>query len=1110
MHITTHDAGDDDREVRLTFRFERDELRLVTTPIGVVAHLEGFGTSGEPGAPALPRTRVRIAVPEPLWPHELSIEKSEHVVLTDGPVLVAPAQRLQPGATRRRGGDADRDADRDDADREDGDEQAKRDGTRRHGEGCDCCGRREWYPRVSDPYPAPEFTPPDPDKYEAAGRDPQPVAIAVGVETVGRTHVAVVELMPLRLDSQGQLELCTHLELRVVCSSRPPVGDRDAAIKTLTERLGRDIDPARVVVRPEPVIRSLTEAERLREILLTEVINPEIVKIVDRQWPWYELPADYVIVTDDFRWDAATITRGVAVPGMVDQFHRLARWKRSRGVSAKVVTITDIVAGRYGDHRTGARDLQEVIRRFLQHARNDWGTTWLLLGGDLSVVPIRSVAGAMEGGIALGTKTTPDDNTSFWTGSFLKMHVVNPGIWWGASANNRLVRSDTGALIPYDPTGASSATQAGWYFTTDDTYTTRTTMATNFVRVNGPGALANGAMQFLYTWNTIPTDFYYASLNSWVVVQTTTDFGWFSFTVPHVFFPEHDWDALDNGLYGQHLVNGTDLDGVIVATDLSVGRAPVENAVEATTFVDKVIGYEQFGSGVYIPVDGDWPRRMVIASSDWGGPSAFTATPNNPPAAGQYHHDAGNARSVLALDKPPAKFEWDLITEISDTDRRVLPYTGDPNPAVRGWYFARSATDMAVNGVTFSIFGVTFTVPLPGKWIVVHGSLAERTPQQYLLDWYDQDSSMADQERLREQIRAELPGIDTFDRLYEDELDLTPGQRWAAPVQHLTSARFDASLNAGPHFMSLSGHGSGDGCCGGSVWSAGMLTNGLPGFIGYADSCLTNQVDMDDAFSEALLKNPNGGAVAYVGNTRFSWINVGDDFQRAFFHRLTATRHLGLLNDSKCSVYGTTGFRTGYDRWVIFALNLLGDPEMRVYRHAVPGLGVRVKNPRFELPIEIYVEVNRPPRPPIPDPAPDALVVIRQGDLELVRRADAFGVVRVEAGLLGHGPVEVTASHPDTSASLVTFELPEPQWLTGRVMMVSHRDGGRRDAVVVLLVDDAERGVVVAADHADYRVILDALENALISGSPISVLIVRDGDDDVIDRFRLRAEPTPT
>ena len=94
------------------------------------------------------------------------------------------------------------------------------------------------------------------------------------------------------------------------------------------------------------------------------------------------------------------------------------------------MTISDIVAGRYGDVRTGSRDLQELIRRFLKLARERWGVCWLLLGGDVSVVPVRKVAGAMQARIDRDSKASPDDNKSFWTGSYLKMKVVNPGDWW--------------------------------------------------------------------------------------------------------------------------------------------------------------------------------------------------------------------------------------------------------------------------------------------------------------------------------------------------------------------------------------------------------------------------------------------------------------------------------------------------------------------------------------------------------------------------------------------------------------------------------------------------------------------------------------------------------
>ena len=136
-------------------------------------------------------------------------------------------------------------------------------------------------------------------------------------------------------------------------------------------------------------------------------------------------------------------------------------------------------------------------------------------------------------------------------------------------------------------------------------------------------------------------------------------------------------------------------------------------------------------------------------------------------------------------------------------------------------------------------------------------------------------------------------------------------------------------------------------------------------------------------------------------------------------------------------MFGTRGTRPGYDRWQIFSLNLLGDPELRVYRHAVPGLKVRVTNPRSSRPIEVYVEqVPRPPRPPQPDPAPDVLVVLRQGDLVITRRTDADGIAHVDADLFGPGPLEVTASHEDSPVHQQVVEIAEAEWVTGRVVGV--------------------------------------------------------------------------
>ena len=221
MRCTCHDVSDDEGRVRIGLHFDRNDLRLVTTPFGVVVHLEGVDAGGEPGAPALPRTRVRIAMPEPFWPHRLSIDVAEYEAVTDEPVLVVPAQRLQPGVTS------------------DGPDQPEH----RHDEHCDCCDRREWYPRVSEPFPTPEFTPPDPEKYAAAARHTRPPAVAVDIETAGRTKVTVVEITPLRLTTEGRLELCNTLELSVSYAATMPVGDRGRGDQgAAAQPPGREID----------------------------------------------------------------------------------------------------------------------------------------------------------------------------------------------------------------------------------------------------------------------------------------------------------------------------------------------------------------------------------------------------------------------------------------------------------------------------------------------------------------------------------------------------------------------------------------------------------------------------------------------------------------------------------------------------------------------------------------------------------------------------------------------------------------------------------------------------------------------------------------------------
>jgi len=1118
-------ADEHSKSIKVEIAFDPDTLHLRDTPFGTQIELQGAKSSGEIGAPALPHFVVKVAVPPLHWPTKMEVSREHFVPVTREPVFIAPVQPSRPGAlpAEKPSGNYEHPA-------ETGPE-VKWSAFRKDAE-----RDRDEFP---EPFPIPPAVPPNAQLYERSTRSPRPAARALNIETIGLTRIARIELNPVRQNAAGQLELCTRCEIELSYSDERPLADKQVALRQLESRLGRQVDPERLAPQPEPVVTSRLHAKRLSELARSEVINAHSIADLDRYWPYLELPADYLVITDDRSWDAASITPGPAIPGMVAAFEKLAVWKRSRGVTAKVVTIADIVGGRYGDFRSGSRDLQEVIRKFLKNVVPTWGVSWLLLGGDVGVVPIRKVAGAREGFIDVATDNPPKDNKSFWTGSYLKMNVVNPGTWWpGLSTSSILVNPANGQLIPYDAAGTSNAGNPGWYFTTNklvaidvgdldvigthvatphlaeagsdpgvlDPYAVHTTSAGSYVRVNGPAWLVNAQLQWLYEWNTIPTDFYYASLESYLIGEQEIEFGPFSFSVPYVWYPEHDWDAGNNGLYGQHNYWG-DLDGVVNKTDIGVGRAPVDSATQANAFVKKVIAYESFRSPDNgLTLDLNWPRRVVIASSNWDpNPAQASSTATDPPEDGRYHHAAGSQHSLIKLAQPMAATNLVLIAEISETDRRIIPYSGSVGDGGHGWHFAKSAGDLTVSEFLLSLPWGEFRFPMPSPWIAVFAPAAELTPQRYLLLNPAQDLSMSDQEQLRLQLQSELPKWDSHVRLYEDEIDLTPAQAAAAPVQHLTQARLQAALNAKPHIMSLSGHGNSDGCCGGAVWLANALTNGYETFIGYADSCLTSQIDASDAFSEALVYNPNGGAVAYVGNTRFSWISNGDDFQRAFFHRLTAVDHLGLLNDSRCGLLGMAGYPPD-QRWTIFALNLMGDPEMKVRKgplrffDILVGDGTRLGR----RPIKIKVVETKPPKPVPPDPPPlaDVLIHIRQGEKIFTARTDRNGEARFDLSGLEVGDVALTVSQDGFVPYLLETRIAGPDWARGVVTEISHRTDGQARSLIRLRGDDGERRFYASGELPDYRLILDAAENAFLSKEPISLWVDSVEDGGTIERFR--------
>ena len=882
-------------------------LKKEETPFGFRIDLgKEYSVLNEPGTPALPSRVIQVALPANATEITVQAKTSKSRKLFTEPVFIMPVPEYEVAAS------------------ENGkDFKLSKEEEARLKAGLEFENKET----RNIPSPHPRFVP-DPEKYNRFLAREYPVAEVSSVVAVGGNCIVHVRINPITFNKDYILEL--HESIDVI------VNYKRSKRSQVSERKIYNSLPQPAPLR-ESTIRSLKEM----------VINPKDIVDID-PYPWVEfLQYNYIVITDNYRWDPVTMTPAIEVGDMKAVFERLVSWKRQKGLTARVVTITDIMNNVYGNFKSGAVDLQEVLRNFLKWAHSSWGICWCLLGGDTEIVPIRQAAGECRGTIDELTTDPPADNKCFWTGTFMKIKAVALGEWFSVHDNYlRLTNRNTGRLIPkkaprsvivtaglnanimlrsfpgndvFDhslETTEQFRARLGWYFCTDNTYTTYSATPTNFVRVDGNAAIIHAPLRFHYTWNTIPTDFYYSSL----------------FGPQYNIAGRHDWDFNNNRVYGQR-EGANSFDPINWNSDICVGRAPASNPSDAAVFVNKVIAYELFRTDDGRFLDRNYIDKMLLVSSDWGGKISFWPTPNDPPEDNRFHTQPAQSRAILQTAND-INLGWNrqLISWINDNDVWQIPYNKNATVGIRGWYFAWSPTDLQPAVITFHLlWGITFEFPVITHTIVIYGNASEIAPSRFIFDPVAADGSMVDQEELRRQVDLQLPFVQRFNRLYEDIDSLSPADRLAAPVSRLTSANLDAALNEGQHFVSLSGHGNQNGCCILDSWRASSITNNNKFFIAFADSCLTNAYESNDSMSEALIKNPTGGAIAYLGHTRFSWIGLGDDYERAFFGMLRFTRHLGLLHRSRLNVL-LSHPNDDYHKWTVLALNLLGDPEMEVWK----------------------------------------------------------------------------------------------------------------------------------------------------------------------------------
>lgn len=621
------------------------------------------------------------------------------------------------------------------------------------------------------------------------------------------------------------------------------------------------------------------------------------------------LDAQYLIITDDHWWNENKTSAGgqLNVGDLPGEFERLAQWKRQRGIQAAVVTVTDILGGRYGSVGANqARDLQEVLRNFLKLAHRRFGTHWVLLGGEPFIVPVRRAICHMGGGYTLPVQSNPKPGAfqAYANAAGQYFHVQSSELAFGLFFENKVLDPDTNILYKWVSTPGPQ--NPGWTFAKDNSYTTSVSDVSSLIRLYGPSTTSPPSVLYTVSMtNNIPTDLYYASIESPLYDQ------------PGI----HDWDQNQNGIFGE-LYGEENSDGVDFWPTLSVGRVPAASALDARQWINKLLAYEK-----YEGLPPDFGRRLLLSSSNWWSPPAVTPGGENPPQVNMYYSADGSTEARCRFAGPAGTLasQFDLIGYNSPSDYWTVPFSLSPKSGELGYYYTLGQDYVAPSLVS--------SVPIPTAFVRVLGPVPKVHPKSYFFDYLGPDGSVLEKEEVKGLFETRYPEVDVRSRFYADFED-TPG--FPQPdLQGLTATALIAPLSAGQNIASLSGHGWWTGCCGLASEDVFQFKNGLRCGMIYADSCLTNRFTEPDSLSKGLLASSVGGAVAYVGNTTLSWIGIGHKFEMLFWDRLRVLRHIGWALNSKASFQGDR-----YSRWINLSMNLLGCPEMSVWTGAPEPLAI--------------------------------------------------------------------------------------------------------------------------------------------------------------------------
>ncbi len=230
-----------------------------------------------------------------------------------------------------------------------------------------------------------------------------------------------------------------------------------------------------------------------------------------------------------------------------------------------------------------------------------------------------------------------------------------------------------------------------------------------------------------------------------------------------------------------------------------------------------------------------------------------------------------------------------------------------------------------------------------------------------------------------------------------------------------------AAMNQGQNIINHDGH------CWHSVMGVGGdylslsdmddLSNGPRNSILFSIGCWPAAIEYD-CIAERFINNPDGGGVAFIGNSRYGWGSPGnpeygysDRFDQQFFAALFSrdVYKIGAAVADMKSFYVPLSQQENVYRWCMYQINLLGDPEMSIWTDIPQILWVQHPDTVRLGSGEFTVTVCRDSAASVP--LPEALVCIMKGE-EIYQRglADQQGQVRFEISPSTSGEMYVTVT----------------------------------------------------------------------------------------------------